>query len=129
MAATIGQIRTGLGLAVTEITDDELTEALSMAEAVASTWCSANGVPASGAGYDVAVKYYARANAWRTLDAKGIKPASVSSASISMSSDLAAAVAGFEKQAENALAQHRKASLPNTRNAYFKHLRGGKGAY
>ena len=127
MTVTIADLRNGTGLATSEITDAELTEALSMADAVASTWCSANGVPTSGVGYDVAVKKYAWANIYRVLDVKGIKPSSTSTASLSMSSDLAAAIGEFEKMAELALAQHRKANIPNQRDAYVKHLRAGRG--
>jgi hypothetical protein len=100
-----------------------------MAEQLAGAYCDANGCPKAGAGYEVAVKYYARANAYRTADAKGLKPAARASASESMSSDLGTAIDGFLKLAEAALANHKKATQSSPRDRYFKHLRGGRGAF
>jgi hypothetical protein len=127
MTITIADLRAMTGLSTTAISDIALTECLLIATDYCAGYCTAQGVGTGGTAYDAALQYMTLVNVWRTLDAMGIKPANLTSGSVSVQSDTQAAIDQWMKLAENALQMTVKTNASSKRDMYMRHLRSGKG--
>lgn len=127
MTISITDLRTMTGLSTTVISDAALNECLLIALDYCAGYCIAQGVGSGGPAYDAAVQYMSLVNMWRNLDAMGIKPAGLTSGSVSINSDTQQAIDQWTKLAENALEMVVKTNAPIKRDLYMRQLRSGRG--
>ena len=103
MTVTAENIRLWLGPSAAVLTDGEIGEMIGMSTDVVDQMVQSLG----GSGTpDTPVKYVTAAHVYRALDARNVKPASISEGGVTVSTDIGTAWDQFMTAAENAVMDH-----------------------
>jgi len=123
MTVTAENIRLWLGPSAMVLTDAELEEMISMAEDIVTQMVASSG---SSGTPDTPVKYVTAAHVYRALDARNVRPASISEGGVSVSTDIGTACEQFMAKAEKAVKNYvlALAGTEGRAGGYFIHVRG-----
>jgi hypothetical protein len=124
MTVTLEAVRALIGIPSTVLPDAQLQEDLDMAEEYCRGYMQSKGKSSGGPSYDSAVKWFSLINARQTLDIMGIKPDSLATAGITMSTSLSATTAQLEAMGQKAL---NSAAMSGAGiDQWVRHIRSGK---